>query len=74
MSVAGTFFVPSEWKPSLLVCSVMSLLFTLLFFVLSVIAEYLGQVFIEAKGRPTSLVYDFQPSDSASKRMSHEAL
>lgn len=73
-SIAGIFLMPGEWKPTFLICSVMSLLFSLLFFVLSVIAEYLGQVYTEVKRRPISLVYDFQPSDSSRKKVAHEIL
>jgi glycosyltransferase involved in cell wall biosynthesis len=71
-SIAGIILMPIEWKPSFLICAVMSLLFSLLFFVLSVIAEYIGQVYTEVKGRPISLVYDFQPSDSSRKKVAHD--
>lgn len=74
LSLAGMCFGPGQWQPSFLVCAVMSLLFSLLFVVLSVIAEYLGQVCTEVKGRPTSLVYDFEPSNSALKKVTHETL
>lgn len=59
------FFVPYSWKPALLVCSVMSVLFSLLFLVLSLVSEYLGQVYTEVKGRPTSVIYQTLPSESA---------
>lgn len=36
---------------------VISLFFTLLFVVLSIIAEYLGQVYVEVKNRPDSITY-----------------
>ncbi|MET3106071.1 glycosyltransferase involved in cell wall biosynthesis [Oxalobacteraceae bacterium GrIS 2.11] len=71
-SAVGMLLMPGEWKPALLVCTVTSMLFSLLFLVLAVMAEYLGQVFVEVKGRPTSIVYDFQPSGSSRKKVSHE--
>lgn len=74
LSLLGTFLMPSAWQPSLLVCTVVSFLFSTLFFVLAVIAEYIGQIYTEVKGRPTSLVYDFQPSLSSRKKDKHETI
>ncbi len=67
-SLVGVFFVRTEWKPFFLISAVVSLLFTLLFFIISVIAEYLSQIYIEVKKRPSFLIYDFRPSESARKR------
>jgi dolichol-phosphate mannosyltransferase len=59
------FFAQSEWKPALLVCTVVSVMFSLLFLVLSVMAEYLGQTYIEVKKRPTSMIYKSIRSESS---------
>lgn len=64
----ATLTASSEWRPSMLICATMSLLFSMLFVALSIMAEYLGQTFIESKGRPTAIVYDFKPSQSALRR------
>ncbi|PIE39220.1 MAG: hypothetical protein CSA53_02615 [Gammaproteobacteria bacterium] len=59
------FFASVHWQPALLVCALMSALFSLLFLVLSLMSEYLGQVYTEVKGRPTSVIYQTIPSESA---------
>lgn len=68
ISVAGIFILPPQWAPPLLICFAMSLLFALLFIVLSVIGEYLGQIYIQVQGRPTTIIYDIKRSESAYKR------
>lgn len=65
-------FATREWVPSLLLCAVVSLLFTLLFLVLSVIAEYIAQIYIEVKARPISIIYDHRPSIASCQRRHHE--
>ena len=57
VSVMTTFFVHQAQLPFVILAALLSLLFTLLFIALSVIAEYLGQICIEVKGRPTSIIY-----------------
>lgn len=69
-SVGLVFVTPPTWTAPLLVCAVLSLQFSLLFFVLAVIGEYLGQVHIESKRRPIALPYEFQSSGSSARRKS----
>ena len=60
------FFILSEvWKISMLTLSVMSFFFTLLFLCLALIGEYIAQIMIETKGRPTSLIYDVIKCENA---------
>ncbi len=69
-SLGALFVAPREWAAPLVVCAVVSLQFSLLFFVLAVIGEYLGQLHIESKGRPIALPYEFRPSGSSVRRKS----
>ena len=68
-TLVGVFIVPWSWKPALVICTVISILFVFLFIVLSVIAEYLAQIYIEVKARPSSLIYEFLPSGTAQKKV-----
>ncbi|MBB4127933.1 dolichol-phosphate mannosyltransferase [Xanthomonas translucens] len=68
--IGAVFFAPPGWTAPLVVCAVLSLQFALLFFVLAIMGEYLGQVHIESKRRPIALPYEFQSSGSAARRKS----
>jgi glycosyltransferase involved in cell wall biosynthesis len=69
-SIGALFVAPPAWTAPLVLCAVLSLQFSLLFFVLAVIGEYLGQVHIETKGRPIGLSYELQSSGSSARRKS----
>jgi len=68
ISGAGMLILPPQWGPSLLICLALSSLFTLLFIVLSIIGEYLCQIYIQVQGRPTAIIYDVKRSESACRR------
>ncbi len=69
-SVGALCVAPSEWAAPLVICAIISLQFSLLFFILAVIGEYLGQLHIESKRRPIALPYEFQSSASSMRRKS----
>ncbi len=58
-SLGAPLVAPPAWTAPLVVCAVLSLQFALLFFVLAVIGEYLGQVHIESKRRANRLAVRF---------------
>jgi dolichol-phosphate mannosyltransferase len=68
LSIVGAILVQDIWRVGFLICAVNALLFTVLFTCLLVIGEYIGQVVIESKRRPISIVYGYFPCDNAKKR------
>lgn len=67
-SLVAVFFVEERFLNMLLVIAFVSFLFTILFMCLSVMAEYMAQIMIEVRHRPTSIIYDYKPSLNAEKR------
>ena len=49
------------------VSAVISFFFTLLFVVLFIMSEYIGQIMTEVRHRPTSLIYSYKPSKNSQK-------
>lgn len=47
------------------VSAVISFFFTLLFVVLFIMSEYIGQIMTEVRHRPTSLIYSYKPSKNS---------
>ena len=74
LTIVGIFFLPKEFLQMMVILSVITLLFSLLFFCISLLAEYLGQIFIEVKKRPTSIVCDYLPCDVIQRRKTHHAI
>ncbi len=72
LTLGSLCFVPSSWMAPLVVCAVLSLQFSLLFVVLAVIGEYLGQIHIESKRRPMALAYEFHPCGVSQRRRSSD--
>lgn len=61
--VVAALWAPDSWRPSLAGTAIVSVLFTILFAILAVMAEYLGQVYTEVKARPISIIYEHRPSN-----------
>lgn len=61
-TILGAIF--TEGYASILfgVSAVISFFFTLLFVVLFIMSEYIGQIMTEVRHRPTSLIYSYKPS------------
>ncbi len=63
------FIVTSDfWKGICLVIMVLTILFGMLFLAIYIMAEYIAQIMIEVKGRPTSIIYDYKPCENAKGR------
>lgn len=67
ISVVSIFLVDRSLIPILVLSSIISIFFSCIFLAISVMAEYIGQIYIETKARPTSLVYEVKKSLSAKK-------
>lgn len=68
ISLIGLIVATGTGKTFFLYLSTLSILFGMLFFAISVIAEYLAQIMIEVKGRPTSIIYDYKPCGNIEKK------
>lgn len=67
-AIAAIFLVPAEWKPACLVITAACLLTGFILISLAVMAEYIAQIMIEAKGRPTSIIYEYEPCRNVKER------
>ena len=64
VALAGMVFGNRELFTVIFLVSISDML---IFAGLSLIAEYIGQIMVEVKGRPTSIIYDVVPSGNARK-------
>ena len=69
VSIMSVFFLSNVWQPALLVIIWGSIMFMALFLILVVLGEYIGQIMIESKGRPTSMIYHYNPCDLVKERI-----
>ena len=65
LSVVGAILTSGFWQIILGVTAVISFFFALLFTVLFIMCEYIGQIMTEVRHRPTSLIYSYQPSNNS---------
>lgn len=61
----GAIFTSGYWSLLLGVAAVISFFFTLLFVVIFIMCEYIGQIMTEVRHRPTSLIYSYEPSKNS---------
>lgn len=64
-SLVGIVFGTQNWKIACLVILSCSVMFGLISVALAIMAEYIAQVMIEVKGRPTSIIYQYIPAGNA---------
>ena len=57
-----------DYNAIFLIGSIIGLFFTILFICLSIMAEYIGQIMIETKRRPTSIIAEYSPSNASKER------
>lgn len=53
-----TIVLPSSWRKIYFICFIMSLFMNIVLICLSLIGEYIAQIMIEVKKRPTSIIYE----------------
>ena len=64
-SILGAIFTDGYASLLLGVSAVISFFFTLLFVILFIMSEYIGQIMTEVRHRPTSLIYSYKPSKNS---------
>ena len=67
-SIVGIFLAPPEWTAACVVIMTACLLTGFILISLAVMAEYIAQIMIEAKGRPTSVIYEYEPCRNVKER------
>ena len=72
ISVIGAVITTELWKIFWISMLVVSIISELIFIVLAIMAEYIAQIMIEVKGRPISIIYEYNPSRSAKVKMCKE--
>lgn len=65
LAIIGAVFTSGFWQIILGFTAVISFFFALLFVVLFVMCEYIGQIMTEVRHRPTSLIYSYKPSKNS---------
>ncbi len=66
-SVIGAILTTGYWSFLLGIAAIISFFFMLLFVVLFIMCEYIGQIMTETRHRPTSLIYSYSPSKNSEK-------
>ncbi|MDR3599042.1 MAG: glycosyltransferase family 2 protein [Desulfosporosinus sp.] len=67
VSIIGMFVSTDIWRVGFMLSLVISILFFLLFVSIGLIGEYIAQIMIEVKGRPTAIIYEYLPCENAKK-------
>lgn len=60
----GIFMVPNSYFQMLVILAFISFFFSLLFLCISIMSEYLGQIFLGVKNRPSYLISEYTPRGS----------
>lgn len=68
ISAIGSFFFDEKFLPFFILGGGIWLLFSFLFAAMAIISEYIGQIFIEVKNRPASIIYSQDLFDCDLKR------
>lgn len=66
-SIIGAILTTGYWSILLGIAAIISFFFMLLFVVLFIMCEYIGQIMTETRHRPTSLIYSYSPSKNSEK-------
>jgi len=67
-SIIGMFIYHDIYFALSLTVFIFSILFFFLFLALAVIGEYVAQIMIETRHRPTSIIYEYKPSKISEKK------
>ena len=68
-NIIGFFVTVEQWQRVFYIGMLISFLFMITIGILVLLGEYIAQIMIEVKGRPTALIYNYIPSDYAKERM-----
>ena len=69
ISLVAMFFCKESWKVVWFTSVIMSAFFELILLALGIMAEYIGEIMTEVKGRPTSIIYEYVPSENTLERI-----
>lgn len=64
-SISAALLTSGYWSILFGVSAIISFFFMLLFLVLFVMCEYIGQIMTEVRHRPTSMIYSYKPSKNS---------
>lgn len=64
-AIVGAILTTGFWQIILGITAVISFFFAILFVVLFIMCEYIGQIMTEVRHRPTSLIYSYKPSKTS---------
>jgi dolichol-phosphate mannosyltransferase len=66
-SLSGIFLANDIWVAVCTVVLIISVFFGLLFICIAIVGEYIAQIMIEVKHRPTSIIYEYSPSKNSKR-------
>lgn len=69
ISIVAIFVSKGQWQTVWFLSMVVSAFFGLILLSLGIMAEYIGQIMTEVKGRPISVIYEYMPSGTAVERL-----
>ncbi len=68
LCMVAFFLAKGGWRHTALIGALLSIFFGMLFAAVCIMAEYIAQIMIEVKGRPTSIIYHYIPGKNAEHR------
>ena len=68
LSIVGALLTIGFWQMILGITAVISFFFAILFVILFIMCEYIGQIMTEVRHRPTSLIYSYKPSKTSQEQ------
>lgn len=70
----GIFVGSAEWKPAFFAIAMGSVLCGLIMIGICVVAEYVAQIMIEVKGRPISIIYEYNACQNSLNRRTNDEI
>lgn len=68
LSIIGAVVFKGYWRMGCVVMSVLGFLFLLLFICITTLGIYIGQVMLEVKHRPISIIYEYKPAQNIEEK------
>jgi dolichol-phosphate mannosyltransferase len=66
-SIIGLIISKDVWRVGFMLSLIISVLFLILFVCIGLLGEYIAQIMIEVKGRPSAIIYEYLPCENAKK-------